>query len=279
MTTTTPPPRGVQPVRPRPTRRLPWPLSIYQTAVGKKWVMAVTGLGLVLFLLFHMIGNLHLYEGPRQIAEYAEALRDLGGHLVPRTFLIWLLRIGLILMFAFHIHAAYSLRAMGGRTSDAVDPVTGNKKYASKQDYIAANFASRTMRWTGPIIGLFLLFHLADLTWGRAPNSRDEWVLGDPYHNVVESFSNPVVALIYILANIAVAIHLYHGVFSMFQSLGVNNPKINSWKRSISVGVAGILLVGNLSFPIMVQAGLISEDNRTTPIPPEETEQVEEASE
>lgn len=277
MTTTTPPPRGVQPVRPRTTRRLPWPLSLYQSAVGKKWVMALTGLGLVLFLIFHMIGNFHLYEGPRQIGEYAEALRGIGGHLVPRTLLLWLLRVGLILMFAFHIHAAYSLRAMGGRVSDDVGAVTGNKEYASKQDYIAANFASRTMRWTGPIIALYILFHLADLTWGRAPHSKDEWVAGDPYHNVVESFGNPVVALIYIVANIAVCIHLYHGVYSMFQSLGVNNPKINGAKRGIAVGVAGILLVGNLSFPIMVQAGLVSEDERTTPIPP--AEEVEEASE
>ncbi len=278
MTTTTPPPRGVQPVRPRPGRELPWPLCLYQSAVGKKWVMALTGLGLVGFVVFHMIGNLHLYEGPAQIGHYAEGLRGIGGELVPRTLLLWLLRVGLIVMFALHIHAAYSLRAMGGRTSDEIDPVTGNKKYASKQDYIAANFASRTMRWTGPIIALYLLFHLADLTWGRAPNSKDEWVAGDPYHNVVESFSNPVVAGIYILANIAVVIHLYHGVYSLFQSLGINNPKINKARRGLSVGIAGILLIGNLSFPIMVQAGLISEDDRTTPIPPDATEEVEEES-
>ena len=132
------------------------------------------------------------------------------------------------------------------------------------------------MRWTGPIIALYILFHLADLTWGRAAHSKDEWVAGDPYHNVVESFGNPVVALIYIVANIAVCIHLYHGVFSMFQSLGVNNPKLNGARRPIAITIAGILLVGNLSFPIMVQAGLISEDDRTTPIPP--TEEVEEAT-
>ncbi len=76
-----------------------------------------------------------------------------------------------------------SLRAMGGRVSDDVGVVTGNKEYASKQDYIAANFASRTMRWTGPIIALYILFHLADLTWGRAVHSKDEWVAGDPYHS------------------------------------------------------------------------------------------------
>ena len=166
---------------------------------------------------------------------------------------------------------------MGGRVSDDVGVVSGNKEYASKQDYIAANFASRTMRWTGPIIALYILFHLADLTWGRAVHSKDEWVAGDPYHNVVESFGNPIVALIYIVANIAVCIHLYHGVYSMFQSLGVNNPKLNGARRLIAITIAGILLVGNLSFPIMVQAGLISEDDRTTPIPP--AEEVEEASE
>ncbi len=135
------------------------------------------------------------------------------------------------------------------------------------------------MRWTGPIIALYLLYHLADLTWGTLrppPTTGSAVTRTTTWSSASATRSSPS---FYAAATIALVIHLYHGVFSMFQSLGVNNPKINRWKRSISVGVAGILLVGNLSFPIMVQAGLINEDNRTTPIPPEETEQVEEASE
>ena len=108
-------PRGTDHSVPTIRRRapqLPWPLNLYQTAIGKKYAMAITGIGLLGFVVVHMIGNLHLYEGPTQVHEYAEALRDLGGHLIPRTFLLWVLRIGLIGMFAVHIHAAWSLANM-----------------------------------------------------------------------------------------------------------------------------------------------------------------------
>ena len=91
-------PGRVAPIRKAP-RRLPFPLSIYQTAVGKKWVMALSGIGLIGFVVVHMIGNLHLYEGPHQVNSYGEALRDLGGHLAPRTFILWVMRLGLIGMF------------------------------------------------------------------------------------------------------------------------------------------------------------------------------------
>jgi succinate dehydrogenase / fumarate reductase, cytochrome b subunit len=254
----------VEPVHKRPKHRLPFPLSIYQSAVGKKWVMAVTGIMLLGFVLVHMIGNLHLYEGPRQVNEYGEALRDLGGHLVPRTLALWLLRIGLALAFVLHIHSAYGLTRMN---------LTANAKYASKRDYVAADWASRSMRWTGVIILLYLFFHLADLTWGWWLG--DDYVRGDVYHNVSESLSSLPVAIIYIVANIALAVHIYHGAWSIFQTLGINNPFINKARRPFAVGLATILLIGNLSFPIAVQTGLIDEDNRTTP-PADEMHEAEE---
>ncbi|MDH3706118.1 MAG: succinate dehydrogenase cytochrome b subunit, partial [Acidimicrobiia bacterium] len=178
------------PVRRRP-KPMPWPLNLYQTAVGRKWVMALTGLGLLGFVLVHMIGNLHIYEGPNEMHEYAEALRDLGGSLIPRTVLLWLMRLGLIAMFVLHIHSAYSLKERSRKASDKAGFVSGQKKYPGGQDFIAASYASRTMRWTGPIVLLFILFHLADLTWGWW---SDDWVRGDPYHNVVNSLSNVPVA-------------------------------------------------------------------------------------
>jgi succinate dehydrogenase / fumarate reductase cytochrome b subunit len=254
----------VDKVRKRPKHRLPFPLSLYQSAVGKKWVMALTGIALLGYILVHMIGNLHLYEGPRQINEYGEALRDLGGHLLPRTFALWLLRIGLAGAFVLHIHSAYGLTRMN---------LTANEKYASKRDYVAADWASRSMRWTGVIILLYLFFHLADLTWGWWLG--DDYVRGDVYHNVTESLSSLPVAIIYIVANIALAIHIYHGAWSIFQSLGINNPFINKARRPFAAGFATLILVGNLSFPIAVQTGLISEDNRTTP-PPSEMHESEE---
>ena len=244
----------VAPVHRRP-KQLPWPLNLYQSAIGKKYAMAITGAGLLGFVVVHMVGNLHLYEGPVQIHEYGEALRDLGGHLVPRTLLLWLLRIGLIAMFAVHIHSAYSLSRMSLRS---------NAAYASGRDYAAANFASRTMRWTGPIVLLYLLFHLADLTWGWWLG--DDYVRGDVYHNVVESMRSLPVAIIYIVANAALALHIFHGAWSMFQTLGINNPKYNDARRGVAGGLAALILVGNLSFPIAVQAGLIDEDNRSVPV-------------
>lgn len=234
---------------------MPWPLSVYQTAVGKKYVMAITGLGLLGFVIVHMIGNLHLYEGPEQINEYAEALRDLGGHLVPRTLALWVMRVGLAAMFVLHIHSAWSLKEMSRRSSDKANWVSGNKRYAGGQDFAAASYASRTMRWTGPIIGLYVLFHLADLTWGWWLG--DGYVRGDVYHNVVESLSSIPVAIIYVVANVALSLHIYHGAWSMFQTLGVNNPRFNHLRRAIAGGVAALICIGNLSFPVMVQAGLI----------------------
>ena len=250
---TSPQRHDVAPVRKRPPQ-LPWPLDIYQTAVGKKYAMALSGIGLLGFVVVHMIGNLHLYEGSRQVYEYGEALRDVGGHLAPRTFILWLMRLGLIGMFAIHIHSAWSLSRMSHKADAA---------YVGPRNYIAANFAGRTMRWTGPVILLYLLFHLADLTWGWWLG--DEYIRGDVYHNVAESMGSLPVAIIYVVANVALAIHIFHGAWSMFQSLGINNPKYNSVRRGLARGLAGIILIGNLSFPIAVQTGLIDEDGRSVP--------------
>ena len=252
-------PQGSTPIF-RQKWQLPFPLNIYQSSIGRKWVMALTGIGLLGFVIVHMIGNFHIYEGPVQLHEYAETLRGLGGGLFPRTFLLWLLRIGLAGMFLLHIHSAYSLKERSRKASDKADFVSGEKKYGSKRDYVAANYASRTMRWTGPIVLLYLLFHLADLTWGWWLG--DDYVLGDPYHNIVASLSSLPVAIIYVVANVALAIHIFHGTWSLFQSLGINNPKYNELRRSLAKGVAGIILVGNLSFPVLVTAGLIDDDNR-----------------
>jgi succinate dehydrogenase / fumarate reductase cytochrome b subunit len=230
-------------VQPRPKRRAPWPIEFYRSAVGKKWVMAVSGIVLLGFVLAHMIGNLKLYLGKQEIDLYGEALRDMPGHLLPRTVLLWVIRIVLILAFVGHIHAAYALTRMNRRAR----PVG----YQSPREYVAANFASRTMRWTGIIVLAFLAFHLADLTWGAANGSH--FVRGDPYNNLVYSFRRPVVAIFYVIANLALGVHIYHGAWSLFQSLGINNPRINSARRRFAQGFAAIIVIGNVSFPIAVQ--------------------------
>ena len=226
--------------------------------------MAVTGLGLIAFVLAHMVGNLHVYEGPARMHEYAESLRTLGGGLVPQGAILWLLRLGLLGMFVLHLHSAITLSRISGKASEKAGRISGAKKYEGGRDHVAATYASRTMRWTGPIIALFVLYHLADLTWGWWLG--DDFVPGDPYHNVSESLGNLPVAVLYVVANIALAWHIFHGAWSMFQSLGVNNPRYNHLRRALATGVAGLILVGNLSFPLLAQAGLIDEDGRTCPV-------------
>jgi len=232
------------PIRSRPSSKF-LPLRFYSTAVGKKWVMGVTGLALMGFVLAHLIGNLKLYLSKEEINLYGEALRNMPGALLPRTVLLWTLRIGLILAFVFHIHAAAGLTLMNRRARPTAD------RYQSKRDYVAADYASRTMRWTGIIVLAFLIFHLLDLTWGTANGSR--FLRGDPYNNLIYSFQRVPVAIVYIVANIALAIHLYHGAWSMFQSMGITNPRYNKLRRRFAQGFALVILVGNCSFPIAVQ--------------------------
>jgi succinate dehydrogenase / fumarate reductase cytochrome b subunit len=226
-----------------------WPLEFYRSAVGKKWVMAITGLIGVGFVLSHMYSNLKLYMGADDLNHYAEFLRELLYPLVPRTVTLWLLRFGLIAAVLLHLHAAYSLTVMNHRAR-ATD-------YAGGRDYVAANFASRTMRWSGIIVGFFLIFHLLDLTGGQ---TNPDFVRGDAYNNVVASFERPLVALFYVIANVLLGIHLFHGIWSMFQSLGVNSPRFNVWRLRIAQVIALAIVVGNVSFPIAVTVGAVEAE-------------------
>ncbi len=242
-------------LRPTPKPK-PFPLNLYQTAVGKKWVMAVTGLMLLGFVVAHMIGNLKIYLGLIEhngeqvydIDVYSEFLRELLVPILPSGVVLWLLRLGLLAALILHVHSAYTLNRLN---------IASNSRYESKRDYVAANFASRSMRWTGPLMLLYIVVHLLDLTAGATGIASDEFVSGHVYANVVHSLSRPVVAIGYIVANIAVCVHLYHGISSAFQSLGINNPRYNGLIKKSSIGLAGIILIGNLSFPIAVLAGVV----------------------
>jgi succinate dehydrogenase / fumarate reductase cytochrome b subunit len=234
------------PVRSRPPRRRPALVEFYGSAIGKKWVMGVTGVLIMGFVLVHLIGNLKLYISREEMNLYGEALRDLGGHLVPHTSILWAFRLGLIVAFALHIHAATALTVMNRKAR----PVT----YESKRDYVVASYASRTMRWSGVILALYILFHLADLTWG---NANPDFVRGDPYNNLVYSLQRPVVAVIYVVANVALGLHLIHGAWSLFQSLGLNNPKYNHLRARFAQAFTAIVVLGNLSFPVLVQLHVV----------------------
>ena len=235
----------------RPKRRTPFIVELYRSAVGKKYAMAVTGIFLILFVLGHMVGNLKMYlgtdaAGVYHIDSYGEFLRRLGEPIFPHSVALWIIRALLTGAFLVHMHAAYSLTMMNRRARVVT--------YARKSDYQAANFASRTMRWTGVIVILFLVFHILDLTWGKSGGS---WTRGAVFDNVDNSLSRWPVAIVYVIANLALGVHLYHGAWSFFQSLGWNNPKFNYLRRKFAIGLAAVIVIGNVSFPIAVVTGLV----------------------
>jgi succinate dehydrogenase / fumarate reductase cytochrome b subunit len=216
--------------------------GLYSTYVGKKYAMAISGILLMLFILGHMIGNLKLYLGASDLDNYSHWLRTVGEPALPAQTLLWIVRIVLLAAVVIHIHSAYALTMVNRRAR----PV----RYASERDYVAASFASRTMRWTGILVGLFVIFHLLDLTWGTAnPDFRD----GDPYHNVVASFQRVPVAIVYVIANLALALHLYHGAWSLTQSMGW----VFRHRRALAIAFAVLIAVGNVSFPIAVVTGIV----------------------
>jgi succinate dehydrogenase / fumarate reductase cytochrome b subunit len=232
---------------PRAKRKAPFPVELYRSAVGKKYVMALTGIVIIGFVVAHMIGNLKLYFGAEDFNHYGEFLRELLVPILPRTVALWLMRIGLIAAFVLHIHAAYALTR--------INQAARHTKYQSKRDYVAANYASRTMRWSGVIVGLFLVWHLFDLTF---TGTGYTYVRGLAYENVALSLGRIWNAAIYLVANIALGFHLFHGTWSLFQSMGWNNPRFNAWRRGFAAGLTAIIVLGNVSFPIAVTAGIVS---------------------
>lgn len=230
-----------------PKKKSPFLIEFYRSALGKKYVMAVTGIIGLGFIFFHMVGNLKMYLGPVDFNDYAEYLRNLLVPLLPRTVFLWLTRSVLIAAVVLHIHAAYSLTVMNHKARTV--------GYKSKRDYIAANYASRTMRWSGVIVLLYIVWHLFDLSW---TGTGYHYHRGDVYGNVAQSLHRPWVAAIYIVANLALGLHLFHGAWSLFQSLGWNNPRFNKWRRWFAGAFAAVIVVGNVSFPIFILAGVVS---------------------
>lgn len=224
-----------------------WVMEFWKSAIGKKAVMAVTGLMLFGFVLGHMAGNLKLYLGPDSLNHYAEWLREIGEPALPHGSFLWIARLGLLAAVGLHILSAYQVTVM----SRAARP----QDYASRKP-VQLDYASRTMRWGGVIIVLFVLYHLAHFTWGPAW-AHPDFVKGDVYHNVVAGFRVWWVSLFYIVAQVALGFHLAHGLWSMFQSLGWNHPKYNRFRRRFAQTFAAIIVIGNISFPISVLTGLV----------------------
>lgn len=216
--------------------------------------MAITGIVWIGYLVAHMIGNWKIFmpdvAGIAAIDTYAVALRELLYPILPKHVVLWFLRTGLIVALLFHVHAAYSLTVMNHRARP--------EDYQGPRTYVTANYASRTMRWGGVIILAFLAFHLADLTWGIQPAAPTGWEHGAVQSNFIASFSRPPVAILYLIAIGAVAVHLYHGIWSMFQTMGINHPRFNMARKLLSVVLAVFIGVGNAIMPVAVLAGWVS---------------------
>jgi succinate dehydrogenase / fumarate reductase cytochrome b subunit len=220
-------------------KRSHWLLSFWRSTVGKKVVMALTGAIGVGYVVVHMLGNLQVFEGAEKINAYAALLKSNLG-------LLWTARSILIAAVGLHIVAAYQL----ARTSQKSRPV-GYKRWRS----VGSDFASRTMRWTGPLLGLFIVYHLLHLTTGAV---HPDFVEADVYQNVISGFRVWYVSVIYIVAMLMLALHLYHGAWSMFESLGVNHPKYNRLIRALATILTAIVVVGFIAIPAAVLLGFIS---------------------
>jgi succinate dehydrogenase / fumarate reductase cytochrome b subunit len=212
--------------------------NFYTSTTGKKAAMAVSGCILLLFVIGHLIGNLQIYEGPQKLNQYAALLRSMPA-------LLWTVRVVLLAMVLLHIWSSVQLAArnIGAR------PVGYRKKKAAGSSY-----ASRTMYWSGPIILAFVIYHLLDFTFGTV-NPRYE--PGNVYANVVASFQVIPVAAFYIVAMLLLCLHLYHGVWSMFQSLGVAHPRYTPILRRGAAVVAILIAAANISIPVAVLTGLV----------------------
>jgi succinate dehydrogenase / fumarate reductase cytochrome b subunit len=214
-------------------------LTFYSTSIGKKVVMAITGLILFGFVIGHMLGNLQVFIGANQMNVYAAMLKA-------NAALLWGVRLVLLVAVILHIVAAAQLTRMSWRSRP--------EGYQYK-DVIQADYASRTMRWSGPIIAVFVIYHLLHFTTGSLHPQFD---VHDVYRNVISGFRVWPVALFYIIAMIALAFHLWHGVWSMFQTLGLINPKSDKVIHRLAAIATFAIAIGFISIPMAVLAGLIS---------------------
>src|SRR5882724_9680259 len=202
---------------------------LWGTMVGKKVVMAVTGLVLVGFVVAHMLGNLKIFLGAPTIDTYAAFLRTMGEPLFPNSALLWLARIVLIACVVLHITAAVQLT----RVNWAARPQGYDTKHS-----IATTYAARTTRWSGVILALFIIYHLLHLTAGAVGFQPGECRHLSVYHNVVAGFSVWYVTLFYLVAMACLCLHLDHGIWSMLQTLSWNDARTTRIFRGVSRGTA-----------------------------------------
>ncbi len=222
-----------------------WLLRSLQSSIGRKLLVALTGVALLGFVVVHLLGNLQIYAGPDQLNAYAEGLADLGP-------LLWVARIGLIVLAAAHITLAIKLAAENRAARPERYAVSGR---------VQSTTSARSMLLTGLMILAFVLYHLAHFTWGIAhpefSGRLDAQGRHDVYSMIVASFQQWPIALTYALAMVLLGLHLRHGATSIFQTFGWNHPKYNKLIASIGPTLAVLIVAGNIAIPFSCLLGLV----------------------
>src|SRR5690606_17768519 len=220
---------------------------LYRSSIGKKIVMAVTGVVWIGYVIMHMYGNMKAFQGAESFNHYAEGLRELGSPVFGYLHLLTIARLVLIPTLILHIWSAYSLY-QAARTARPV--------HYARWRPVRANYPSLTMRWGGVALLIFILFHLAQLTWG-VPGIHSDFVRGNAYHNLIGAFQFFPVTLLYLVGVVALGAHLYHGAWSMFRTLGAGTREWDAVARGVAWIVAIVVPVGFAAVPLAVQFGIL----------------------
>ncbi len=221
------------------------PKAAKTSSVFKKVVMAVSGIILVLYLIAHMIGNLKVFAGRESFNSYSHWIRTIGEPAVPAQTTLTIIRIVLLAAVIAHIWAAISLWRQAKRARP--------NGYVTKKA-VAQSYASRTMRWGGVIVGLFVVYHILDLTMGVA---NPEGPSTTPYDRLIAGFSNPLITAVYVIALVLLGMHLRHGIWSATQTLGQSNKRREKTVNLFALAFSVILIGGYLIVPFSVLFGLV----------------------
>ena len=212
--------------------------TFWASTIGKKVVMAVTGLAMIGFVIAHVSGNLLVFRGPDAINHYAALLKGLGGAL-------WVARAGLLASVVLHFTAAYQLTQM----ANAARP----QDYAKRAPQVST-LASKTMRWGGVVLLFFIVFHLAHFTLGWV--DRTTFSETDVYNNMIVAFNNPLYVLFYVVAMVFLGLHLFHGAWASVRTLGLSKPSQHPLHRRIATVIAVGVWLAFTVIPLGIMAGV-----------------------
>ncbi len=221
------------------------PKQAKTSSVFKKIVVATSGIIMVLFLIAHMVGNLHIFQGAASFNDYSEWLRRFGEPALPPRTILTTIEIVLLVSVLAHIWGTVSLWRQAKRARP--------QAYVTKKS-VAQSYASRTLRWGGVIIAGFIIYHILDLTFGTANPAGPD---ATPYDRTVASFQNPVATTVYVITLILLGMHLRHGIWSATQTLGQSNRRRERTVNAFAIAFSTLLIAGYLVVPAAVVFGLV----------------------